>query len=143
MIPMMMTVKHNPPHTFGDCLRACIGSILGINPIWLPHPGRRGAEHWNEEMKVLDRWLATHGYWTLGLRLKEADFPLYQEAALGYYILGGTSPRGYGHYVVAHGREIVHDPHPDGGGVVVDSDGTWTMLLVCYGTKDEFLGRPP
>ena len=35
-----------------------------------------------------------------------------------YYLMGGMSLRGKPHCVVCLGGEMVHDPHPDGGGLV-------------------------
>ena len=34
MRPVPMRVKHNPPHTYGDCHRACMESILEVE---VPH----------------------------------------------------------------------------------------------------------
>lgn len=132
MIPKMMAVKHSPPDSYGDCLRACIASIIECEPTAIPHPGARGEDHWQDEIKKMDSWLAERGYWTFGIMLRNEDLALYQDFASGYYILGGRSPRAP-HFVVAKGREIVHDPHPDGGGLVADPDGTWNMMFVCYG----------
>ena len=36
MIPIPMRVPHNPPHSYGDCFRACIASILEMDVPPLP-----------------------------------------------------------------------------------------------------------
>lgn len=134
MIPQMMAVKHNPPATYGDCYRACIASIIEVSVTDIPHPGIHGEGAWFDQMKVMDRWLAERGYWTFGLKIKSEDLALYQEHAVGFYILGGKSPRAP-HFVVARHSAIVHDPHPEGGGLVADADDTWNMQFVCYGAR--------
>lgn len=138
MIPAMMAVPHDPPNTYGDCYRACIASIIEVPTIAIPHPGVRGEEHWRDEIKVMDRWLAERGYWTFGIKIFDKDLAEYQEYAIGYYLLGGKSPRAP-HFVVARHGNIVHDPHPEGGGLVADDDGTWNMQFVCYGARK----KPP
>ncbi len=35
-----------------------------------------------------------------------------------YYMVWGTSPRGFKHSVIYHDGKMVHDPHPEGGDVV-------------------------
>ena len=133
MIRQMMAVKHNPPATYGDCYRACIASIIEVSTTDIPHPGINGEGEWFSQIKVMDRWLAERGLWTFGLKIFSKDLAMYQEHAVGYYILGGQSPRGCGHFVVARSDKIVHDPHPEGGGLVADPDDTWNMQWVLYG----------
>lgn len=44
-----------------------------------------------------------------------------------YHVVVGPSPRGaYNHAVVGLNGKIVHDPHPDGGGLL---DGAWVHGL--------------
>ena len=50
---------------------------------------------------------------------------------LGYHLICGPSPRGGGmsHATVGRNGEIVHDPHPDGTGVVkVECFGLFVAL---------------
>ena len=45
---------------------------------------------------------------------------------IGNEILTGKSPRGnFNHAVVAYNGEVVHDPHPIGGGVESFVDAIW------------------
>jgi hypothetical protein len=128
----MMAVLHDPPYSYGDCYRACIASIIEVPTTHVPHPGTNGEREWYDQMKFMDRWLAERGYWTFGLKVNAVDLPMYQEHTVGYYILGGKSPRAP-HFVVALRDKIVHDPHPEGGGLVADADDTWNLQFVCYG----------
>lgn len=131
MIPRFMTIKHDPPNSFGDCYRCCIASILEIDPETIPHPGCRGVDHWTEELPNLDRWFRQRGLYHFFVKSSLADLNAWQEAIDGYYILGGQSPRGVGHFVVAKNNRMVHDPHPDGGGVTHDLDETYSLGFIC------------
>lgn len=44
------------------------------------------------------------------------------EGAYPYHLIGGTSPRGLSHSVVGYKGKIIHDPHPEGGGLSPVSD---------------------
>jgi len=37
MTPTVCQVKHDPPNTYGDCLRACICTIFDLDPPAVPH----------------------------------------------------------------------------------------------------------
>lgn len=70
----------------------------------------------------LDAWLEPRGLcaWE-GLMPPiaiENLFALDEYLPQELYILGGFSPRGRGHVVVAYGGYIVHDPHPSRAGLV-------------------------
>ncbi len=42
-----------------------------------------------------------------------------------YYMAWGTSPRGIKHSVIYSKGKLVHDPHPDGGGVKDITNYVW------------------
>jgi len=106
----------------GDCFAACVASILEVPLGNLPNfcvdfPS--------------DTWFADSNEWLLrycGVGLHdfrcEEPFPwisLYGEFG-PYYIVSGTSPRGLMHACVGRDGKVVHDPHPDGGGLLdIDS----------------------
>ncbi|MBY0548701.1 MAG: hypothetical protein K2W95_15635 [Candidatus Obscuribacterales bacterium] len=111
MKPVFQTVKHNPPHAYGNCYRACIASILEIDiddipPFETMGGFNDGGESGDEWWRVYTEWLAARG-------LLESRHPVEQgRVPKGYSILGGRSPRfpETGHCVVAKDGEIVHDP---------------------------------
>jgi hypothetical protein len=87
----------------GDCLRACVASILELDIDELPN--FHGDGWW-------DRWVA----WG---EARGLDFCCYAPEDLPpeaeYWIAGPDSPRipDVKHAVVVNGGEIVWDPHPD------------------------------
>jgi hypothetical protein len=45
----------------------------------------------------------------------------------GYHLIGGPGPRGVDHSVVGYQGVMVHDPHPDGTGLLEEQD--WTVFV--------------
>lgn len=105
----------------GDCLRACVATILGLDLHEVPH-----------FVQYLDHPEGTDPhlwYWALlgfcdahGWRVDytQGDPPV------GLSLASGTSARGHGHVCVAMDGEIVHDPHPARSGLV-EIDGWFTF----------------
>lgn len=107
----------------GDCLRAAVASIFGMDPADVPHFATYG-----EGMEPPDK----HGWWwalvgfcaTLEppydvLVVEEPPAPSESPADLfGCYLLSGKSPRGdWNHVVVARGGQVIWDPHPSRDGI--------------------------
>jgi hypothetical protein len=87
----------------GDCLRACICSLLEISDECIPN----FVDDENYPEKLLN-FLKQRK-----LSIYHSDTPPDQK----YYMAWGISPRGIKHSVIYSNGKIVHDPHPDGGGV--------------------------
>lgn len=116
----------------GDCMRAAIASILELDPTLVPHfVSYRMCE-------TTDPWLwwwALVGWtYTVGIRTTFAVEP-----PAGWSVVSGIGPRGYGHVVVAYDGEVVHDPHPEGGGLV-SIDGYYELTPLSDAAR-EVLGR--
>lgn len=133
MIPLMMSVDHDPPRSFGDCFRTCIACILEVPQEEVPHPGQEGEARWDALMPELDSWLASRGLYTVQLKDTPENLERYCDY-FGYHLIAGQSPRG-GHYCVGLGGKVVHDPSPLRGGLKPDSDGTFTIVLLVTGAK--------
>lgn len=100
MKPVMQTIKHG--EGIGNCLQACIASILELSLDEVPHFSAEGPYWWECLSEFLDRY---------GLEPVQIG-TTYR--VTGYRILTGLSPRGnFLHSVVALGKNVVHDPHPD------------------------------
>lgn len=92
----------------GDCLRACVASVLEVALEEVPMKGGGAIDervmHWLSERNLA---LVHHPIINRNER-GEASYWYY-----GYVILLAESPRGSGqHAVVLYDGEIVHDPHP-------------------------------
>ncbi len=55
MNPRVCTIKHNPPHSYGDCIRACIGTMLDRDDVPHVFDARPPEQAW----VALRAWLAT------------------------------------------------------------------------------------
>jgi hypothetical protein len=114
----------------GNCTQACICSILEL-PIE-DAPDVPDEKYW---MTVINRWLEKKGLVLMvvstvfdsvdGRRLCVKKPRVYPMDC--YYVVGGRSPRGIGHSVVFQGEVMVHDPHPEGGGVADVTD----LYFIC------------
>jgi len=104
-----------PPEKRGDCEAAALASILELPLATVPCFAHLDDEKWVEQR---GQWLRQLGFWGLEL---SPPFE-YREGGswlrnLGYHLMCGVSPRGHEHCCVGFAGEIVHDPHPDGGGL--------------------------
>lgn len=130
MKPVLQTITTVDPAKgiFGDCFRACIASILELPLDDVPHFVQIGltphpddpqplAEGNSDWWYYLRDWLRPRGLIYFDIPAGE-DAPDALISALGYHTITGLSPRGdWQHVVVGRGGEIVHDPHPEGGGL--------------------------
>lgn len=96
----------------GNCWQTAIASLLDLPLEDVPHFVKihdDGGEHW---------WLHTQRFLEKrGLQI----FPLWGHPETDeYYFVSGPSPRGkeLSHVVIYQHGKMVHDPHPDGTGVL-------------------------
>jgi hypothetical protein len=107
---------------WGNCLPACVASILEFNledvPLLFHNPDELASGIYVPQVVRLDAWLRPLGLCASEYLLSSASPP--EEDLFPFYVLCGFSPRGRGHVVVARGREpfVVHDPHPSRAGLV-------------------------
>lgn len=137
MTPAMCRVTHDPEAgKFGDCLRACIASILDVsNPEDVPHFFEDGATGDVGQWRLRE-YLATLGF---GAFYAHYDGSLPRDEVLGmigeqnpnmHYILC-ASANGGDHSVVCCNADIVHNPIYYGGGITgPNSDGFWSILVI-------------
>ena len=115
-----------PGVQYGDCMRACIASILDLPIATVPHFLRDAegepAAFWNGVYDFID----ARGYIYLPGYMK--PMPNFD----GYHIIGGPSPRGNGllHAVVGLNGQIVFDPHPSRAGLL---PGYWEYDYITKG----------
>jgi hypothetical protein len=115
MIPVYQTIVSDEARgVHGNCLPSCIASILEV-PLEEVPPLQDMGTNW---FPALWDFLISKGYEFHGTGRKE-NVLTYTLGVNGYYIVNGSSPRGFkrGHSVVFHEGKLVHDPHPSGLGV--------------------------
>jgi hypothetical protein len=93
----------------GDCLRACVASVLEVALDEVPDFSLFG---WN--------WMASMALFCEVELIVPGD-------AEGYWIAMGTSPRGIGHVCVYLDGALAHDPHPSRGGLVGNVNGGFVV----------------
>jgi hypothetical protein len=103
---------------YGDCMRACVASLLDMPIAQVPHFLRDASgdpqQFWENVMPFAESrgWDYLCGF-TAHLPDLAADLD-------GYHVIGGPSPRGGGllHAVVGRYGAIVFDPHPSKAGLL-------------------------
>jgi hypothetical protein len=104
----------------GNCTQAVLASVLELPLESVPYffdAGPTDTDWWN----ALYQFLAVRN-----LTMWHVSYPSHEYALLdlkhrpGFLLVWGESPRSptRQHYVIWHGGAIVHDPHPDRGGLV-------------------------
>lgn len=126
MTPVKQEFRHNPPHTFGDCHRAAVASLLGLPLRDVPHFNDAADVTEDEFNRRVSRFLAPLGLFSLTLRLGKTLDESFETMGLlypgRYYILGGTSKNEVAHSVIAADEEIAFDPSLDDSGIVGPMD---------------------
>lgn len=128
---------------YGDCHRTALACILNLDkPEHAPHfiGTHENLKKQGEEFDwqaAQERWLNELGYTSVDI-VYNGDMPItglfefmQHRNPEALYLVGGTSPRGTNHTVVAHGGGFCHDPHPDGGFLVGPMDhGFWEVTFI-------------
>lgn len=136
MTPTHCRVKHDPANgTYGDCLRACVATILDRPPETVPHFADAGVGS-EEAYQAMRDWMGPQGLAPFIIAypgdIERADLlemmRLLNPASA--YILFGNTGSG-DHCVVCVGGQIVHNPAWYGGTITGPlSNGTWQVLVV-------------
>lgn len=136
MTPAHCITKHNPPHSYGDCLRACVATVLDLPADYLPNFVDGGA--------TADEAFAAVRHWMSGMKLAPFLVRFPGEHSMGdmleimgtlnptsIYVLFGGVAGGGDHCVVCEGGKIVHNPAWHGCDLVGPlSDGTWQIMIL-------------
>jgi hypothetical protein len=109
MKPVFQTKFGDPD---GNCLAACLASILEIGLDQIPDFGNDSA--WYDRFS---QWMVTN-FDVKPIDLSISQLEKWEWNLNGYHLINGKSPRGdFYHSVVGLDGEMVHDPHPDGTGI--------------------------
>ena len=127
MKPVAQTVFGSPD---GNCLAACIASILELPIEAVPVTGHAGK--WDKELTA---FLEPRGYAWIWIDYRKLpapgegeDWPFYWTNNL-YWIASGPSGRGLPHSVVCKAHEMVWNPSPGDHDVEIESIDDAIILL--------------
>lgn len=129
MIPEICMVKNDPPNSYGDCLRACIASLMELPSHDVPHFVRDGCEPEVTYQRVRD-WLTHYNLVPMFSGYAASETP---DDVLRF--MGETNPGvsyilfSADHAVVCCGNQIVHDPAWVRTRLVPPTDMWITMVL--------------
>lgn len=124
MKKIYMQNSHYPEQNeHGDCLRACVASLWGLEAADVPHFGQDGPDA-KEMWRRVNEWTMRadncRSWITVFPGDADLDAILAAVKALNgdaYYLVGGTTNAGGDHIVVAQGDHIIHDPSRMGSGI--------------------------
>lgn len=129
MKPDICRVKNDPPNSYGDCIRACIASLLELETTEVPHFVRDGCAPEVTYQRIRD-WLKDRGLVPMLSGFAASATPDDILEFMGttnpgvYYILMSAD-----HAVVCCDDKIVHDPAWVRARLVPPSDMWITMVL--------------
>jgi hypothetical protein len=136
MIPAFCLTRHDPAAgQYGDCVRACIASIMELPTGKVPH---FIDTHGEIDISQLNLWFARRGYapfwvaypgeWTLD-QLLSAQSTV--NPGVHYVLFGGVSEGN--HAVVCKGGAVVHNPAWYGGTLTgpVHDLNVWQIMAIC------------
>lgn len=109
MLPVYQTILEPPG---GNCLQACVASILEIGLDEVPNfADKMNFEDLDDSSwwTYYEDYLEMHGLQPIGIDSVSGWIPR------GWHIIVGKSPRGdYDHALIGYKGEAVHDPYPGG-----------------------------
>lgn len=125
-------VRHNPPESYGDCLRMCVASILDRDWQDVPHFFETGFDG----IEKMRDWANTQGLVAVVLAV-DGSIPLTDFLAQweeinwrAPSILIGSNRNGEDHAVCMIGGTIVHNPDLGQAAIVkANSTGFWNLIL--------------
>lgn len=134
MIPVICNVKNDPPHSYGDCVRACVASIMHMESENVPHFYNDGdGDASFDRMRI---WLSQHGkipaYYPLPRDYTLQD--VLREVVDAYgsveFMLFCQSRDG-DHCVIGQNGEIIHDPAWYRTAIIgPHSSGVWIVIIL-------------
>lgn len=135
MTPLHQTEFYNPEveKARGNCWQTAIASVLDLPLDAVPHfvdvDERFGTENW---FFYTYNWLHARGW-----HIERIATHIYTNE---YYLVSGPSPRGnFWHVVIYRNGKMVHDPHPDGTGILSEECFDVIRPLHTYNIEEQYL----
>lgn len=133
MKPVVQTITGRGPkfnEICGNCLQAALASVLEVPLDSVPHfcdlPEGEDPDS-SEWANRMNAWMQERFNMMVAYIPATGDW-----RPTGYHLMSGISPRGSMHETVGFNGQLVHDPHPAGGGVTVQYWG----LFICTNPAD-------
>lgn len=141
--------RHNPPESYGDCFRTCLGCLLDMPPETVPHfyDGCGQDDDATEANEAIRYWLFQQGYvmvqFAYECPLEQVQHFMSVSNPTVYYLITGKSVTGNNHVCVGLAGDIIWDPAPEGKGLVgLNSHGQHLIeLLVPVSQSSGWLSR--
>jgi len=117
----------------GDCVRACIASLLELNPLMVPDffaDGVHAIQGWkavDDFLKPMKLKIAQIGYPAADLPLDDFIMALAVANPGITFMLTGQAPSGRNHMVLICDGKIVHDPSWSNTGLTAPIGGDFPM----------------
>lgn len=114
----------------GNCLEACVASVLDLSIDDVPDFGKEKG-WWSNFVAFITQFgvrpldVDIRSDWTHD---EVREWAREHFGADVLHLISGDSPSGLRHATVGRGGTIIHDPHPEGGGV--SGDLTFTFFVV-------------
>jgi len=126
----MAVIHDEEAGTYGDCFRACVASVLGVESGAVPHFLHDGGGTFPDD------WMNRFVQWAESRGFIPYEFSASIITPPGYYIATGKSPRfDVGHSVVMRNGRVVWDPHPSRDGI----EGVpWSVMIFVIIDADAF-----
>ena len=102
----------------GNCLQASLASVLEVPLDEVPDLAER-----DDFLEALNKWLRE----TYGVEV--VCIPAGGWTPPGIHLTGGLEPGGLEHIVVGRDGEMIHNPHPRGGGLKEEKEH-WLFVVV-------------
>jgi hypothetical protein len=127
MKPVDQSILRDPANgQYGDCMRACVASLLELPIDRVPHFFDGGCDSAEFDKRLAD-YLDQHGLIELSMPAHVAQRTHYTRDC--HHLMYGYSERGTFHAVVARNGLVVHDPHPSKVGIIEDDRVQWAFLV--------------
>lgn len=134
MTPVDQSILHDPENgQYGDCMRACVASLLDLPIERVPHFFDGGVNSVVFDKRVSD-FLAERGLVELSMPAAAASRSHYIREF--HHLMYGYTERGTYHAVVARCGLVVHDPHPSKAGIIEDERVVHAFLVRACQTEE-------
>lgn len=143
MKPFRQLLRHDPPHSWGDCYRTAIGCLLDMSPRQVPHFWDQGRAL-DEGRRMIGEFLREHDLTIVSIpypcSVADVLMTMKNTNPHVFYMMCGQSGRNpCNHVVICLGDQVVWDPSTENSGVVGPGDDgfVWVEFLVPYSQTGE------